>query len=37
MKWPVQPVLATAKELGGERTLGTGVEIGNEVGLSLLW
>ncbi len=37
MKWPVQPVLATAKGLGGEQTLGTGVVIGNEVWLSLLW
>jgi hypothetical protein len=37
MKWPVQPVLAMAKGLGGEQALSTGVVIGNVVWLSLLW
>jgi hypothetical protein len=37
MKWPVQPVSATAEGMGGERALGTGVVIGNVEGLSLLW
>jgi hypothetical protein len=37
MKWPVQPVSATAEGVGGERALSTGVVIGDVCWLSLLW
>jgi hypothetical protein len=37
MKWPVLPVSATAKGVGGEQALTTGVVIGNVCWLSLLW